>query len=238
MPPGTVATVVDGLLVTVEMTIEGDVSSFTESRRGKLVEKLRNYFGCFTTNGCVARVEIFGGSIHAVAVIIEEEPKAGGPVETAAAAARAASMAELSRAFGVPLTNSAIINEEHTTVTAFIPAPSPPPPSPPPPSLPPPMCQCDRIVGRASLRDACLKYEGGLNVCYTNPGTCPDDMTPCPGRAGLCPYSNKMKTKKCVKKAKKGMCLDASQKCAKNKKARKKCNKMQKKCKATCSDLC
>merc|ERR1719345_728206 len=67
------------------------------------------------------------------------------------------------------------------------PSPSPPPAplAPPPPSPnPPPMCtECDLMHNGATAFSSCLKRESGRNHCYRRDGSCPSDMTSCPGLA-------------------------------------------------------
>merc|ERR1712166_1525029 len=104
------------------------------------------------------------------------------------------------------------------------PPPAPLPPPPPSPN-PPPMCtECDLMHNGATAFSSCLKRESGRNHCYRRDGSCPSDMTSCPGLAspqGEDPWG----VGSTLKNKKKSKC-DCST---------KKCKKTRKKCKATCN---
>ena len=246
MPPGATLRTVLATEYTLGFLLSGVVQSFL-AQKPDFLRRMMALLGC-AQPACDAVINVMGGSVQVEVVVTDTA--ATSSVKTAAEAMPSKSTSELSAALSVAVEAVPTVSSKSVQVQMVVLAPSPPPPPSPPPSPspppaplpppppspnPPPMCtECDLMHNGATAFSSCLKRESGRNHCYRRDGSCPSDMTSCPGLAspqGEDPWGvgstckDKKKTKKCLKNKKKGKC-DCST---------KKCKKTRKKCKATCN---
>ena len=237
MPPGATLMPMQAIEITLAFLFAGDVQAFL-AEKPAFIQTMITLLGCVQPD-CNVAINVAGGSVQVEVVVTDTATTSS--VKTAAEAMSSKSTSELSAALGVAVEAVPTVSSKSVQVQKVVLAPSPPPPPsppptplpPPPPSPnPPPMCtECDLMHNGATAFSSCLKRESGRNHCYRRDGSCPSDMTSCPGLAssqgedpwGTC--KDKKKTKKCLKNKKKGKC-DCST---------KKCKKTRKKCRATCN---
>ncbi len=148
----TVATV-----VTLDLHIAGDVSSFGQAEQASFTSLLRNELECYEDNGCLIDLLISSASVNVQARITIPEPSAGsgngggsngggsgslGAGSASAVAARAnalssRSLSELNSVLGVTVERAPTVAVDASVAVPLRVGPPPPSPSPPPPGPPP-----------------------------------------------------------------------------------------------------
>ena len=143
LAPGSANMVVNKTIITVIMTIAGDVSDFTAVAQSTFKAGLRaNVCDNKACPGVEIALTIAAGSVEVTSAISyrEDDASVGAAVETRAQGLASATTADLSTQLGVTVESSptvTVAKNVEVTVTVAAPLPSPPPP-PPLPSLPPP----------------------------------------------------------------------------------------------------
>merc|ERR1740124_2180180 len=141
-PPGSANMVVNKTIITVVMTIAGDVSDFTD------VEAQSTFKAGLRANVCENKacpgveiaLTIAAGSVEVTSSISyrEDDASVGAAVQTRATSLASATTAELSAMLKVTVESAPTVTvAKNVEVTVTVAAPSPPPPLPSPPPPPP-----------------------------------------------------------------------------------------------------
>ena len=143
LAPGSANMVVKKTIITVIMTIAGDVSDFTDAAQSKFKAGLRaNVCDNKACPGVEIALTIAAGSVEVTSAISfrEDDASVGAAVETRATSLASATTAELSEQLGVTVESAPTVTvAKNVEVTVTVAAPSPPPPLPSPPPSPPPV---------------------------------------------------------------------------------------------------
>ena len=135
--------VVKKTIITVIMTIAGDVSDFTDAAQSKFKAGLRaNVCENKACPGVEIALTIAAGSVEVTSAISyrEDDASVGAAVQTKATSLASATTAELSAMLKVTVESAPTVTvAKNVEVTVTVAAPSPPPPLPSPPPSPPPV---------------------------------------------------------------------------------------------------
>ena len=138
---GVTVVSVPATVITVSLTVSGDVSSFDESAQASLQSAMQSYFDCY--NPCVLQLRIASAStlIDAVITVPDAAPSSIASAVTAAATTLVTQPAgAISSALGntINVVSAAPVAVQTGVVVPLAVAPPPPalPPSPPPPQSP------------------------------------------------------------------------------------------------------
>ena len=144
LAPGEANIVVNKTIITIKMTIAGDVSDFGDAQQAKFVAGLRaNVCDGSSCPGVEIQLAIAAGSVEVTSAISyrEDDSSIGTAVLAKAESLQSASIADLSAQLGVTVEAAPTVTVQknvEVTVTAAAPSPPPTAASPPPPVTPSP----------------------------------------------------------------------------------------------------
>ena len=174
LAPGSANMVVNKTIITVTMTIAGDVSDFNDAAQTEFKAGLRaNVCDNTACPGVEIALTIAAGSVKVTSAISyrEDDNSVGAAVQTKAEGLASATTATLTALLGVTVESAPTVSvAKNVQVTVTVPAPNPPPPTP---SLPPPPspsepgsgeAEADDDSGMATWMIAVIAAAGGLVV--------------------------------------------------------------------------
>jgi hypothetical protein len=174
LAPGSANVVVKKTIITVKMTIAGEVADFDDAAQSTFKDGLRaNVCNNKACPGVEIALTIAAGSVEVTSAISyrEDDSSVDAAVQTKASALASMTIDELSTQLGVTVESAPTVTVlENVDVTVTVAAPSPPPPSPSLPPPPPPSepgsgeTSSDDDSGMATWMIAVIAAAGGLVV--------------------------------------------------------------------------